>query len=259
MIYAGKKEDSRTSGIITIVVHAVIFLLIFFFMSFDLPDPPPAETYAELSLKDFGYSDTGSGNNEGAPTQASSAVAEETPEEAVVDNTAEVAANVVETPSTSTQPAQTQTQTQTQPQTQTQTQTPQQTASNALTDALNAMNSGGDGNDNTGGNVGTQTGQIDGKGVFGDGGNSYNLAGRGMTGEPKFSGKPTKNGRVVVKIDVNRSGKVINATVDQIKSNTTEKSLWDLAIKMAKTATFNNDQAANIQQRGTVTFTFKVN
>lgn len=255
MIYAGKKEDSRTSAIITMVVHAVIFLLIFFFMSFDLPDPPPAETYAELSLADFGYSDTGSGDNEGAPTQSSAAVAEETPEEAVVDNTSEVAANVAETPSTSTQPATTQTQAQTQSQTQAQTQS----TSNALNSALQNMNSGGDGNDDTGGNVGTQSGQIDGKGVFGDGGNSYSLAGRVMRGDPEFQGTPKKNGRVVVKIDVNRSGKVINATVDQIKSNTTEQSLWELAMKMAKTATFNDDQAAKIQQRGTITFTFKVN
>ncbi len=176
MIYAGKKEDSRTSAIITMVVHTVIFLLIFFFMSFDLPDPPPAETYAELSLADFGYSDTGSGDNEGAPTQSSAAVAEETPEEAVVDNTSEVAANVAETPSTSTQPATTQTQAQTQSQTQAQTQS----TSNALNSALQNMNSGGDGNDDTGGNVGTQSGQINGKGVFGEGGDSYNLAGRGM-------------------------------------------------------------------------------
>lgn len=255
MIYAGKKEDSRTSAIITMAVHAVIFLLIFFFMSFDLPDPPPAETYAELSLADFGYSDTGSGDNEGAPTQSSAAVAEETPEEAVVDITSEVAANVAETPSTSTQPATTQTQAQTQSQTQAQTQS----TSNALNSALQNMNSGGDGNDDTGGNVGTQSGQIDGKGVFGDGGNSYNLAGRGMKGEPTFQGKPTKDGRVVVKIDVNRSGKVINASVDPINSNTTEQSLYDLAIKMAKTATFNNDPASKIQQRGTITFTFKVN
>jgi protein TonB len=255
MIYAGKKEDSRTSAIITMVVHAVIFLLIFFFMSFDLPDPPPAETYAELSLADFGYSDTGSGDNEGAPTQSSAAVAEETPEEAVVDNTSEVAANVAETPSTSTQPATTQTQAQTQSQTQAQTQS----TSVGLNSALQNMNSGGDGNDDTGGNVGTQSGQIDGKGVFGDGGNSYSLAGRVMRGDPEFQGTPKKNGRVVVKIDVNRSGKVINATVDQIKSNTTEQSLWELAMKMAKTATFNDDQAAKIQQRGTITFTFKVN
>ena len=255
MIYAGKKEDSRTSVIITMVVHTVIFLLIFFFMSFDLPDPPPAETYAELSLADFGYSDTGSGDNEGAPTQSSAAVAEETPEEAVVDNTSEVAANVAETPSTSTQPATTQTQAQTQSQTQAQTQS----TSNALNSALQNMNSGGDGNDDTGGNVGTQSGQINGKGVFGEGGDSYNLAGRGMIGKPTFQGKPTKDGRVVVKIDVNRSGKVISAIVDPFKSNTTEKSLYDLAIKMAKTATFNNDQAAKIQQRGTITFTFKVN
>jgi protein TonB len=249
MIYAGKKEDSRTSAIITMVVQTVIFLLIFFFMSFDLPDPPPADTYAELSLADFGYSDTGSGDNEGATTQSSAAVAEETPEEAVVDNTSEVAANVAATPSTSTQPATTQTQTQ--PQTQ--------STSNALNSALQNMNSGGDGNDDTGGNVGTQSGQINGKGVFGEGGDSYNLAGRGMIGKPTFQGKPTKDGRVVVKIDVNRSGKVISAIVDPFKSNTTEKSLYDLAIKMAKTATFNNDQAAKIQQRGTITFTFKVN
>ena len=255
MIYAGKKEDSRTSAIITMVVHAVIFLLIFFFMSFDLPDPPPAETYAELSLADFGYSDTGSGDNEGAPTQSSAAVAEETPEEAVVDNTSEVAANVAATPSTSTQPATTQTQAQTQSQTQAQTQS----TSVGLNSALQNMNSGGDGNDDTGGNVGTQSGQIDGKGVFGDGGNSYSLAGRVMRGDPEFQGTPKKNGRVVVKIDVNRSGKVINATVDQIKSNTTEQSLWELAMKMAKTATFNDDQASKIQQRGTITFTFKVN
>ena len=255
MIYVGKKEDSRTSAIITMAVHAVIFLLIFFFMSFDLPDPPPAETYAELSLADFGYTDMGSGNNEGVSTQSSAAVAEETPEEAVVDNTSEVAANVAETPSTSTQPATTPPQAQTQSQTQAQIQS----TSNALNSALQNMNSGGDGNDDTGGNVGTQSGQINGKGVFGEGGDSYNLAGRGMIGKPTFQGKPTKDGRVVVKIDVNRSGKVINAKVDPLRSNTTEKSLYDLAIKMAKTASFNNDQAAKIQQRGTITFTFKVN
>jgi len=255
MIYVGKKEDSRTSAIITMAVHAVIFLLIFFFMSFDLPDPPPAETYAELSLADFGYTDMGSGNNEGVSTQSSAAVAEETPEEAVVDNTSEVAANVAETPSTSTQPATTPPQAQTQSQTQAQIQS----TSNALNSALQNMNSGGDGNDDTGGNVGTQSGQINGKGVFGEGGDSYNLAGRGMIGKPTFQGKPTKDGRVVVKIDVNRSGKVISAIVDPFKSNTTEKSLYDLAIKMAKTASFNNDQAAKIQQRGTITFTFKVN
>jgi protein TonB len=256
MIYAGKKEDSKTSAIITLVVHAVIFLLIFFFMSFDLPDPPPAETYAELSLADFGYSDTGSGDNEGAPTQSSAAVAEETPEEAVVDNTSEVAANVAETPSTSTQPTNANVKSAEQIKKEREEKERKEKA-----DRIAQMmgNTGGDGNDDTGGNVGTQSGQIDGKGVFGDGGNSYSLAGRGMTGEPKFQGKPKKNGRVVVKIDVNRSGKVINATVDQIKSNTTEQSLWELAMKMAKTATFNNDQAANIQQRGTVTFTFKVN
>lgn len=258
MIYAGKKEDSRTSAAIALVVHVIIFLLIFFFMSFDLPDPPPAETYAELSLADFGYSDTGSGDNEGAPTQTSTAVAEETPEEAIVDDNSDVSNNVTETPSTSTQASATTANVKTAEQLQ---QEKEAKEAKEKADRIAQMmgNTGGDGNDNTGGNVGTQSGQIDGKGVFGEGGNSYNLDGRTMRGEPKFQGKPTKNGRVVVKIDVNRSGKVINAKVDQIRSNTTEQSLWDLAIKMAKTATFNDDKAAKIQQRGTITFTFKVN
>lgn len=257
MIYAGKKEDSRTSAIITMVVHAVIFLLIFFFMSFDLPDPPPAETYAELSLADFGYSDTGSENNEGAPTQSSVAVAEETPEEAVIDNTSEVAANVAETPSTSTQPTTTQTQAQTQSQTQVQTQS----TSNALNSLLQNINSGGDGSSDTGGNVGVAAGKIEGKGLMNGDGYSASLDGRGMNGKPKFYGEPKKSGRVVVKIDVDRNGKVIYAKVDLDNPRTTasEKSLYDLAIKMAKTATFNSDQAAKIQQRGTITFTFKVN
>ena len=256
MIYVGKKEDSRTSAIITMAVHAVIFLLIFFFMSFDLPDPPPAETYAELSLADFGYTDMGSGNNEGVSTQSSAALAEETPEEAVVDNTSEVAANVAETPSTSTQPTNANVKSAEQIKKEREEKERKEKA-----DRIAQMmgNTGGDGNDDTGGNVGTQSGQINGKGVFGEGGDSYNLAGRGMIGKPTFQGKPTKDGRVVVKIDVNRSGKVINAKVDPLRSNTTEKSLYDLAIKMAKTATFNNDQAAKIQQRGTITFTFKVN
>jgi TonB family protein len=256
MIYAGKKEDSRTSGIITLVVHAIIFLLIFFFMSFDLPDPPPAETYAELSLADFGYSDTGSGDNEGAPTQSSAAVAEETPEEAVVDNTSEVAANVAETPSTSTQPTNANVKSAEQIKKEREEKERKEKADRI---AQMMRNTGGDGNDDTGGNVGTQSGQIDGNGVFGDGGNSYSLAGRRMSGKPTFQANPTKDGRVVVTIHVNRSGKVINASVDPIQSNTTEQSLYDLAIKMAKTATFNNDPASKIQQRGTITFTFKVN
>ncbi len=254
MIYAGKKEDSRRSAILALVLHAVILLLIFLFLSFDLPDPPPAETEVELSLADFGYSNTGSGNTEGAPTKSTTSEAVETPEEAVVDQTSEVSNNVTEEPSTSTQPAQT-TQTESQPQ---ESKPVEQKPSDALSDALSAMNSGGDGNDNQTGNVGVQSGQIDGKGVFGDGTGTYNLSGRGMTGEPKFQGKPKKNGRVVIKIDVNRRGKVINATVDQIKSNTTERDLWDLAVKMAKSATFNNDQNSKIQQRGSITFVFTV-
>jgi len=256
MIYAGRKEDSQNSLIITIGVHAVILLLMFFFMNFPVPDPPPGETYAELTMADFGYSNTGSGDNEGAPTETVTTPAELTPEEAVVDDNSDVSVPVTNTPNTSTQPAQT-TPVQTTP-VETQTTQTQQTSSQ-LNDALSGMNSGGDGNDNTGGNTGVENGQIEGKGLMSGDGYSANLAGRGMIGKPSFQGKPTKNGRVVVKIDVNKSGSVINAIVDPVRSNTTEQSLWDLAIKMAKSAKFNNDQKAAIKQRGSITFTFKVN
>ncbi|MFK7756373.1 MAG: hypothetical protein AB8B53_05510 [Flavobacteriales bacterium] len=254
MIYAGKKEDSRLSAILALVLHAIIFLLIFFCLRFELPDPRPSETYAELAMADFGYTDTGSGNNEGAPTQTTQAVAEQTPEEAVVDESSDVATNVQDTPSPSTTPTETAAE-------RAERKRKEKEAREAKEKAdriAQMMNGGGDGNDNTGGNVGVQSGKIDGKGVFGNGTGSYSLSGRGMVGEPKFQGKPRIDGTVSVFVYVNKSGKVTKTTINVPGTNTTDTELRELAMKMARTATFNSDSDAKTTQRGTITFQFKV-
>jgi len=255
MIYAGKKEDSRLSAILAVVFHVIIFLLIFFCLRFELPDPPPSETFAELSMADFGYTDTGSGNTEGAPTQSTPVVAEQTPEEAVVDESSDVSSNVQDTPSPNTTPTESVAE---KAERQRKEQEAREAKEKADRIAQMMAGGGGDGNDDTGGDKGITSGKIDGKGVFGNGLGSYNLSGREMTGEPNFQGKPQKNGRVVIKIVVNRNGKVTRATIDKNNSNTTEQSLWDLAVRNAKNYTFNPDPSSDIEQRGTLTFTFKV-
>lgn len=253
MIFAGSnKTDTRVALSLSIFINAMVLLLAFLFLRWTVQDPPPADQTVELNMADFGFANSGANQNDGA-TQTQN-VAEESPtEEAVVDDNSQITQNVQDTPSQSTQQTQTQTQNQTQ---QTQQQT-QQTSS-ALNNLLNNMNNGGDGEDGENNDEGNPNGNIDGKGVFGDG-SGWSLSGRNLVGEPRFNGSPTKNGVVQVRITVGKDGKVRTAkVVHSAPTNTSEQSLFNLAIQAAKTATFNNDSGAAINQSGTITFVFKV-
>jgi len=261
MIFAGtKKKDTRLSVFLAICIHAIIMLLCFLFLRFKLPDPPLSEQTVELTMADFGNANTGANFTDGSPQNTQNTVEEAAAEEAIVDNNSETSAAVQETPSNATQPSQTQTNTQTQSQNQSQqTSEPEQQVSDNLSNLLNNMNGGGDGGGSDSGDQGTQNGKIDGKGVFGDG-SGWSLSGRNMTGKPKFNGTPKKNGTVQVRIVVGKDGKVRTAKiVHSPPTNTSDQALFNLALAAAKTAKFNKDDGANINQSGTITFVFKVN
>ena len=262
MIFAGsRKKDTWISILISLFLNIAVLFLCFFFLRWKIQDPPPEDMTVELTMADFGYSNTGANSTDGSTAQTTQPTAAEAqPEEAIVDNTSETSAPVQETPSNTTQPTQTQTTTQSQSQNQTQqTQEPEQQVSNQLNNILNNMNGGGDGGGSDSGDVGTQNGKIDGKGVFGDG-SGWSLAGRNMTGKPKFNGTPKKAGTVQVRITVGKDGRVRTAkVVTSAPTNTSDQSLFDLALGAAKSAKFNKDDAASINQSGTITFVFKVN
>ncbi len=255
MIFAGsRKKDTWVSILIALFLNIAVLFLCFFFLRWKIQDPPPEDMTVELTMADFGYSNNGANSTDGSTAQTPQPTAAEAPpEEAIVDNTSETSAPVQETPSTTTQPTQTQSQNQTQ-----QTQEPDQQVSSQLNNMLNNMNGGGDGGGADSGDQGTQNGKIDGKGVFGDG-SGWSLAGRNMTGKPKFNGTPKKEGVVQVKITVGKDGRVRDAEVVISESNTSDQSLFNLALNAARSARFNKDDDASINQRGTITFVFKVN
>jgi colicin import membrane protein len=114
------------------------------------------------------------------------------------------------------------------------------------------------------GNQGVPTGQVDsqnrGEGSgLGNKGVSYDLGGRGVTKllEPKYDYQ--EEGKVVVEISVDRSGKVTQAIPGVKGSTTLNESLLRIAKEAALGTTFKPDQNAPLFQKGSIIYTFKLN
>lgn len=84
------------------------------------------------------------------------------------------------------------------------------------------------------------------------------LQGRNLLSTPQIKDSSQKEGRIVVKIKVDNTGNVIDATFTSAGSSTSDATLKALAIKAAKQSKFNFDPASPAIQTGTMTFTFKV-
>lgn len=115
-----------------------------------------------------------------------------------------------------------------------------------------------------GGNQGVPTGDP-GSDNYGQGGRgsgtsgtgiSYSLSGRTATSTPKPSYPGREEGTVVVKITVDKNGKVTLAEPGQRGSTTMNPDLLDAARRAALQARFNVDQNAPAFQSGTITYRF---
>ncbi|HOS72979.1 MAG TPA: energy transducer TonB [Bacteroidales bacterium] len=114
------------------------------------------------------------------------------------------------------------------------------------------------------GNQGSPTGSVDsrnrGEGSgLGDKGVSYDLGGRGVQRLPLPEYIYQTEGRVVVEIRVDRSGKVIAANPGAKGSTSLDENLLKLAKSAAEKAQFNPDPDAPFTQVGTITYIFKLN
>lgn len=92
----------------------------------------------------------------------------------------------------------------------------------------------------------------------GDGDIPYSLGGRTKKSIPKPVNNSEEQGTVVVKIWVNRDGKVTNARVQVKGTTTSNSSLQNIAIKAALKAAFNSDPKAPEVQTGTITYVFVI-
>jgi outer membrane biosynthesis protein TonB len=133
----------------------------------------------------------------------------------------------------------------------------------ALANSKNAgTNTKSEGEAGGAGNQGVPTGAVDsknrGEGAgFGNQGNiSYDLGGRGFQSLPKPNYDYQGEGKVVVEVSVDRSGKVTQA-VPGIKGSTTlDEYLLRVAREAALKARFDAKADAPVIQKGTITYNF---
>jgi len=133
---------------------------------------------------------------------------------------------------------------------------------NALANARNAgTNSTSEGVAGGTGNQGSPTGSVDSK-VRGDGsglgdkGISYDLQGRGFQSLPSPKYDYQGEGKVVVEVSVDRTGKVISATPGIKGSTTLDEYLLKVAKDAALEARFDTKTDAPLIQKGTITYNF---
>ncbi|MCJ7447825.1 MAG: hypothetical protein MUO72_09035 [Bacteroidales bacterium] len=133
---------------------------------------------------------------------------------------------------------------------------------NALTASKNAgTTSTGEGVAGGQGNQGAPTGSVDSKNRgegsgLGDKGISYDLAGRGFQKLPLPRYDYQGEGKVVVEVSVDRSGKVIQAVPGIKGSNTLDEYLLRVAKEAALEAQFEVKPDAPSIQKGTITYNF---
>ena len=111
------------------------------------------------------------------------------------------------------------------------------------------------------GNQGVPTGSVDsqnrGEGSgLGNQGVSFFLEGRGFQSLPKPNYEYQVEGKVVVEVSVDRSGKVVQAIPGVKGSTTLEENLLRVAKEAALKARFDAKSDAPAVQKGTITYIF---
>ncbi|WP_010177244.1 hypothetical protein [Aquimarina agarilytica] len=122
---------------------------------------------------------------------------------------------------------------------------------------------GGEGDDATGGDKGRPDGDPNAKSYYGngkglDGDGNYRLGGRKALNKEKKIPVCNETGTVVVKIVVDKTGKVIQAYPGIKGTTNTAPCLMKPAKEAAMATRFNSDEKAPSKQTGSIVYTFKL-
>lgn len=255
------QKDKTISATATLVIMAIA-VLICAFVGYKLPDPPIQEEGMGVAGEVLGEIE-GFGNNDLAdfPSETTPAPASTAPEESYTtsDQPAPVAKTdkTDKTSPTPTKPDPAKTDANSE---STQTSTTPAPNSNALFPGKNNGNStDGKGSAEGSGQAGSQTGTVGANGGTGSGsGSGYSLGGRSMRGTfPTPSYNSPKEGDVVVRIKVDRQGKVVEVEAPYQGSKNYDNSMVRSAKEAAMKAQFNADPNATEYQWGTITYKFR--
>jgi outer membrane biosynthesis protein TonB len=121
---------------------------------------------------------------------------------------------------------------------------------------------GGEGNDSQAGDKGNPNGDPNASGYYGNGGDgsggNYRLGNRKAVTKPKPTYDCNEQGRVVVSISVDKSGKVISAQAGIKGTTNSAPCLLDRAREAALKTRFNSDSNAPVKQVGSIIYNFSL-
>lgn len=251
-----EQKNKFISGGTTALVLGLILIICLSF-GYDPPDPPIPEEGVEVNL---GNSDFGSGNNPMPdPSPSSSAPQPAAAAENVSTQRTESTVPINSSDKPSTSKVNNETPTTTQP------EKPKEPEIN--TNALFKKNSsktkgGSEGVSQGAGNQGKEGGDPNSNrydGTPGKGGAGFSLSGRSAKALPSPSVNNNKEGKVVVKIWVDRSGNVTQVSAPEKGSTLTDASYVQLSKNAAMKAKFSAKDDAPEVQTGTITYVFRNN
>ncbi len=248
-------KNSRSGLIGTILVHLLLLLM---FLSFGMTYQDPPEPNEGSMMINFGTSDEGSGEVESEESEITPSE-NVTPSENTSTSEAEeqvLTQNSTEAPIVNSSETEVE-----------ETVQEEEAASQELLDVLKAANNaksnsedGNQGDSETSGNQGDTNGNPNTNGT-GLSGNDigFDLGGRGKVSFKKPENPTQEDGKVVVDIWVNQSGKVVRAKTGARESTTLNPTLQKKAEEAAYEAIFKKDENAPFEQKGTMTFVFILN
>jgi len=242
-------KDKRWGIIGTVLFHLVV-LIILFVVSISPPDPPRPVIGLEVNL---GYSDQGMGEIQ--PEKPIETPSSNTKSQPKVSNEKVATQDIEESINLDKSKAKNVKNTKVD-----ETKEPIIDNSKLFNPNKNYVkNSGSEGITNKPGDQGRENGSKTSTNYVGDGGEgdiSWHLAGRKSHKLPKPVYNSDEQGTVVVKIWVNKDGKVVNARVNVTGTTTSSTQLQNLAISAALKATFNSNPEGPEVQTGTITYQF---
>lgn len=246
-------NNKQKSALITAAVMIVVAVVLVSF-GYDPPDPPIPEEGVEVNIGD---SDFGLGQSEEPASEASSNTPPAAQNQVATQRT-EPTVSIPSSPNqgTITNPVATE-------QPQVENKEPEINRNALFTGKRNQGNQGGsgsEGNTSGSGNQGNPNGTPGSNNYNGNGGQggNYKLVGRSAVSLPKPTYNSNQQGTVVIDIWVDQQGRVTRAEYQPKGSNTSNGYLVGQAKAAAMRARFNADSKAQEEQKGTITYIFKI-
>ncbi len=261
------EDKHKRKAVVEATIIMILLILLMFISGMTYLDPPP-ETGIAVN---FGTSETGSGKIQPQHNTPKPKPVQQQKQEV---QQPEVKDNVLtqdndDAPVIKDKPQKPKPKPQSKPQKP--KQKPKPKPDKNITDILNTVNnapgdetnnSSGEGNDNKPGDKGDTSGDPNASGYYGNGGSggggtgNYSLGTRKALTKPKPVYNCNEEGRVVIKIYVNRSGKVTKANLGKGTTNNAP-CLVDKAIQAALQTKWQPDAKAPETQIGKIIFNFK--